>query len=215
MQADNHTLTRANFGSHHKNSWKCVWRGYELSLCAVCFFLPVLFYRPLQFGSLRVCVNLCVEATQQLWVYVSVWSDSVIGVTAMMKKVDEQCWRLPSCCIILGSTRWRQMLCGEPCCLERGSSSVRLSSTPLLPLAGLKWREEIWTVKKTERCSYSSLLGTEANLQEWCVTANNYLIIQHCCIIAPLVLNIWTSHHAMNNDSSHISTHFLKMCPIR
>lgn len=56
-----------------------------MSLCAVCLFLPVLFYCPLHFGLLRACVNLCVEAAQQLCECVcELLSDSVIGVTVMM-----------------------------------------------------------------------------------------------------------------------------------
>lgn len=162
-------------------------------LLSSCSFLPsfAIWFAPC------LCKSVCGSNTAAVSVYVWCGLTQLLGSRRWC--TEKSRWRLPSCCIILGSTRWRQMLCGEPCCLERGTSSVRLyinewSSTPLLPLAGLKWREEIWTVKKTERCSYSSLLGMDANLQEWWVTANNHLSIQHCCIIAPLVLNIWTSH---------------------
>lgn len=51
MLANNHTLTRAKFGSHHKTLWKCLWREYELSLCASRLFPP-------SFSSLLLCFTL-------------------------------------------------------------------------------------------------------------------------------------------------------------
>lgn len=161
MLADNHTLTRAKFGSHHKTLWKCLWREYELSLCASRLFLSD-FFSLLSFTLVcLVCVcvcirvNVCVEATQQLWVCV-IWSESAIRVTAVMWQSGrgdrKSRWAALTVTQLLHHPGIHAgARCYETCPLSSFSWH--------LWLAGLEGREEIWTVKKTEH--YKNLLLTE------------------------------------------------------
>lgn len=82
MLANNHTLTRAKFGSHHKTLWKCLWREYELSLCASRLFSSLLLCFTLV-CLVCVCGDSC-KCVCGSYTAAVIWSESAIGVTAVM-----------------------------------------------------------------------------------------------------------------------------------